>query len=518
MRQAWHIVEPARPFLDVWHLRVICEHLEAVTSGEIRKLLINIPPGHAKSLAVSVFWPCWEWTRCPERRWLYSSYALSLSVRDSIKCRRIIESPWYRERWDHVFRLRDDQNAKLKFENDKTGYRLSTSVGGAVTGERGDRVVVDDPHNMLDVESDVKRQDVLTWWDEAMSTRLNDYKTGAHVIVMQRLHAEDLAGHVLEQGGYEHLCLPTEYDPATTKTTAIGFRDPRMTEGELLCPALFGVEQNADAKTRLGPYGYAGQHGQSPSPRSGGMLPIGKMGIVDAVPANARRVRYWDKAGTAGGGAYSAGVKVARGDDGIYYIEDVVRGQWGAEARNAVMLQTAQTDDRTVSVWQEQEPGSGGKESAEATVRLLAGFDVHTERVTGEKVVRATPFAAQVQAGNVRLVRGEWNRAFLDEAKDFPASKYKDQIDAAAGAFNKLATGNQPYSWLINDPAFRAEVLGSDAGDGTPPPDRPAPDPLNPTHRVTPVATGLGGATPDDEEARLEKRRAALLATYITAD
>jgi len=439
MRQAWHIVEPARPFIDAWHLRAICAHLEAVTDGHIRKLLINIPPGHAKSLAVSVFWPCWEWTRHPERRWLYSSYALSLSVRDSVKCRRIIESPWYRARWGHVFRLRDDQNAKLKFENDQTGYRLSTSVGGAVTGERGDRVVVDDPHNMLEVESDVRRQEALTWWDEAMSTRLNDYHTGAHVIVMQRLHADDLAGHVLEQGGYEHLRLPTEYDPATTKTTGIGFCDPRTIEGELLCPALFGPEQNVDAKIRLGSYGYAGQHGQTPSPRTGGMIPIDRLTIVEVAPVGAQRVRYWDKAGTQGGGAYSAGVKIARGFDGVYYIEDVVRGQWAAEARNAIMRQTAQTDGVGVVVWQEQEPGSGGKESAEISVKLLAGYAIYTERVTGDKETRATPFAAQVQAGNVRLVTGDWVRAFLDEARDFPASKYKDQIDAAGGAFNKLA-------------------------------------------------------------------------------
>ncbi len=447
MRQAWPIVEPARPFIDAWHLRAICAHLEAVTDGHIRKLLINIPPGHAKSLAIAVFWPAWEWTRYPARRWLFSSYGLSLSVRDSVKCRRIIESPWYRARWGHVFALRDDQNAKLKFENDKTGYRLSTSVGGAVTGERGDRVVVDDPHNMLEVESDVRRQEALTWWDEAMSTRLNDYHTGAHIIVMQRLHADDLTGHVLAQGGYEHLCLPTEYDPATTKATGIGFHDPRTEDGELLCPALFGPDQNADAKVRLGPYGYAGQHGQRPSPRTGGMIPIDKLEIVDAAPVVAHRVRYWDKAGTQGGGAYTAGVLMARDHAGVYYIEDVARGQWGADARNAVMRQTAETDGVRAQVWVEQEPGSGGKESAEISVKLLAGFVVQIERVTGEKAVRATPFAAQAQAGNVRLVRGAWNRAFLDEARDFPASTYKDQIDAAGGAFNKLAlavAGRQP--------------------------------------------------------------------------
>src|ERR1017187_4132434 len=185
VRQAWPIVEPSTPFVPGWHIDAIIDHLGAVSYGHIRNLLINVPPRHMKSLLVSVLWPAWEWTRSPARRWLFSSYAATLSIRDSVKCRRLLESPWYKARWGHVFMLTGDQNAKMRFDNNRSGYRLSTSVGGAVTGEGGDRIVCDDPHNVADVTSDAIRKSAIDWWDIAMSTRVNDPKTSAMVIVMR---------------------------------------------------------------------------------------------------------------------------------------------------------------------------------------------------------------------------------------------------------------------------------------------------------------------------------------------
>src|SRR6266849_2240648 len=165
VRQAWLIIEPLTPFVPGWHIDAICDHLEAITRGELRNLLINVPPRHMKSLLVSVLWPAWEWIAHPERRWLYSSYASSLSIRDSVKCRRLIDSPWYRRLWGDRFRLTTDQNTKTRFDNDRSGYRIATSVGGAATGEGGDRLVCDDPHNVQDAESDSVRKATLDWWD-----------------------------------------------------------------------------------------------------------------------------------------------------------------------------------------------------------------------------------------------------------------------------------------------------------------------------------------------------------------
>ncbi len=269
---AWHVLEPKTQFIPGWHLDAIADHLNAVTNGHINNLLINVPPRHCKSLSVSVFWPVWEWIKFPERRWLFSAYASSLSIRDSLKCRRLIESPWFQKNWKDKFQLRGDQNEKARFDNDQGGYRIATSVGGAATGEGGDRVVVDDPHAAGERQSDALREAALTWWDETMSTRLNDPKTGARVIVMQRLHEKDLSGHVLEQGGYEHLCLPAEFDPGRpSKTIVRGYMwsDPRTCDGELLWPARLGKIEIAEAKLRLGPTGYAGQFQQRPVPAGG---------------------------------------------------------------------------------------------------------------------------------------------------------------------------------------------------------------------------------------------------------
>jgi len=267
---AFPILEPHTPFIPGPHLQAISEHLQAVTNGTIRNLLINIPPRHMKSLAVSVFWPVWEWITRPQTRWLYSSYALSLAIRDSVRCRRLIESDWFQSRWAANFTLTPDQNTKHRFDNDKSGSRLSVSVGGAATGEGGDRVVVDDPHSVTERESDASRTAVLDWWDQTMSTRLNDPKTGARVIVMQRVHEADLSAHVLAQGGYHHLCLPAEFEPSRRCTISVtNYQDKRTQEGDLLWPARFGPAEIADFKRRLGPSGYAGQFQQRPVPASG---------------------------------------------------------------------------------------------------------------------------------------------------------------------------------------------------------------------------------------------------------
>lgn len=443
VKQAWHVLEPGTPLVWGWYQDAICEHLEAVTRGEIADLLINMPPRCMKSLLVSVFWVVWTWLKAPETRWLCSSYAQSLSTRDSVKCRRLIESPWFQARWGRRFKLTGDQNQKTRFDNTKTGYRLATSVGGAATGEGGDFLITDDPISVADAGSDVVRRATNAWWDETMATRRNDINTSHRVIVMQRVHAEDLSGHVLAEGGYVHLSLPMEYE-GNRAPNAWGWRDPRTVEGETLDPLRFPPLAIAGLKRSMGSYAAAGQLQQRPAPRAGGMIQVDQIEIVDAAPATARRVRYWDKAGTEGGGDYSAGALVSETPDGIIYIEDIRRGQWSSDTRNRTMTQTAQLDGRRVVVWVEQEPGSGGKESAEISVKLLRGYDVHIERVTGAKATRAAPFAAQVEAGNVKMVRAPWNQDFLEEARDFPNGKHDDQVDAVGGAYAKLALEPPP--------------------------------------------------------------------------
>jgi predicted phage terminase large subunit-like protein len=282
VKQSWHVVEPGVPFMESWHIEEICEHLEAVSAGEIHRLLINIPPRHSKSTIVSVMWPAWEWITDPAQKFLCASYSGTLSTRDNLKTRRLLQSPWYQERWGHMFKFAGDQNAKQRFENDKTGYRLATSVGGTATGEGGSRLILDDPHGAQAAQSEAMRESDLEWFDMVWSTRLNNPKTDAMVTVMQRLHERDISGHILNDiKGWEHICIPAEWDGKHRKTI-LGAYDPRKVKGELICPDRFGDKEITMLKQLLGEYGTAGQLQQDPAPVSGGILKTKYFGLWSA--------------------------------------------------------------------------------------------------------------------------------------------------------------------------------------------------------------------------------------------
>lgn len=286
VKQSWHVVEPSVPFVPSWHIEEICEHLQAVSAGDIRRLLINIPPRHSKSTIASVMWPAWEWISEPEEKFLCASYSSVLSIRDNLKTRRLIQSPWYQQRWGTSFQLAGDQNAKQRFENDRTGYRIATSVGGTATGEGGSRLIIDDPHGAQDAQSDALRSSAIEWFDMVWSTRLNDPKRDAMVTIMQRLHQKDLSGHILEDiGGWEHVCIPAEWDGKKRKTV-LGPYDPRTVKGELICPDRFGPDELAKLKQALGVYGSSGQLQQDPTPAEGGIL---KTSCIKLWPSGERR-------------------------------------------------------------------------------------------------------------------------------------------------------------------------------------------------------------------------------------
>ena len=444
VQRAWPVLEPGQPLVMGWHVGAVCDHLEAVTDGRVRRLLINVPPGTMKSTLCNVFWPAWEWARGNESsRIISASHEVGLATRDTLKMRRLIQSDWYQELWPTE--LVGDQNQKQYYENASTGWRAACPVK-SMTGRRGDRVILDDPHSVEAALSEIERETTLREFKETLPTRLNNPDTSAIVVVMQRLHEEDISGEILNNDyGYTHLCLPMEYEATEAAKTpnAIGFVDPRTEEGELLFPERFPREVVEEYKKVMGAYAYAGQMQQRPAPRTDGFFEWDRISTVEpgAVPKLGKVIRYWDKAGTEGGGAYTAGVLMGKGADGCFYVMDSTRGQWAAPKRERVIRQIADTDGKKVRIWIEQEPGSGGKEAADATSAGLIGFTVKAERPTGDKAVRAEPYAVAVEAGLVKMVRGDWNDDFLGEHKTFPVGKYKDQIDAASGGFNKLASG-----------------------------------------------------------------------------
>ena len=254
IKQAWPVIEPANPYVHNWHIDFITRHLEAVTAGEITRLLINVPPGAMKSLIVNVFWPSWEWAQTPDKRYLCTSHSQNLAIRDSTKMRRLVTSEWYRARWGDIVELTGDQNAKTKFENTATGFREAVAFQ-SLTGVRADRVTIDDPHSVDSAMSDIQRQSTLETFLEAVPTRLTNPKQSAIVVIMQRLHTDDVSGIILEKNlGYEHIMLPMEFDPDRRCVTSLGFEDPRETEGELLFPARFPREVVERDKQVMGPW------------------------------------------------------------------------------------------------------------------------------------------------------------------------------------------------------------------------------------------------------------------------
>lgn len=278
VRHAWPIIEPETPFSPNWHVDAICQHLEWVATGDITRLAINIPPGHAKSLIVAVFWPAWMWTWRPGWRSIFGSYDQDLSTRDAVKSRLVLSSDWYRETFQPTWRFTIDQNVKSYYRNDRMGERMAVSVGGKSTGFRGNCVAVDDPLNVKNkVLSENELDSAIHWWDVAMSSRLNDPRSDARVIIMQRLHERDLTGHVLaRKAGYVHLMLPTEFDPRRRSVTVTKsgkrWQDPRTKPGELLFPERFPREVIDEAKRDLGTWQFAAQHQQTPLPATGGIF------------------------------------------------------------------------------------------------------------------------------------------------------------------------------------------------------------------------------------------------------
>jgi predicted phage terminase large subunit-like protein len=280
LENGWRYIDPA-PFTHGWPIEAVAEHLQAVVDGEIKRLIINIPPRCAKSSLTSVAFPAFTWaqkrrsdTSGPGVQFLHASYAQNLTLRDSTKCRRLIESPWYQSLWGDRFSLMADQNTKTRFDNDKGGSRLSTSVGSSLTGEGGNIIVIDDPNAAQEAFSEATIASTIEWWDGALSTRLNNAKTGAFVVIQQRLSEEDLTGHILSKdvGEWTHLCLPMRYEPERSFVTSIGWEDPRQEAGELLWPERFGEREVAILERQMGPWTAAGQLQQRPEPKGGGVI------------------------------------------------------------------------------------------------------------------------------------------------------------------------------------------------------------------------------------------------------
>jgi len=446
-KAAWPTIEPGVPYQSNFHIDAISDHLEAVVDGSIKRLIINVPPRHMKSLSTAVLLPAWSWGKDASKKFLYASYASSLSIRDSTKCRRLIDSPWYQAHFGDKFNLTDDQNQKQRFENDKTGYRIATSVGGALTGDGGDIICIDDPHNSIEADSSKVREGVLDWWDQAMQTRLNDPKTGAFIIIMQRLHEQDLTGHILaNQLGdeWDHLMLPARYEVGAPNPmkSSLGFTDPRTKEGELLWPDRIDEKTLSNLERSLGSYAAAGQLQQRPSPKGGGILKASWWVPWDGdLPEVEYVLQSWDTAFEAKESSSFS----ARTTWGVFRHKGamcaIVLECWYDKVSYPDLRKIAQ---QSYDDWEPDAVLIEKKASGQSLLQDLrmAGVPVVAYSPDRDKEARAHASSALLEDGRIYYPSDrKWAKDLIDICAAFPAHPNDDVVDTCTQAWLRLRKG-----------------------------------------------------------------------------
>lgn len=470
-------------FQSNWHIEYLCKELQKIAENvaaqksrstnkeRINDLIANVPPGSTKTTIVMIMFPAWCWTRWYWMEFICLSYSGTLSLESAEQSRDLVRSDRYKAVYPDI-RIKQDKDQKSNFQVLKSlgreagkvertrtgGSRFSTSVGGSLTGFHGHMILVDDPINPEQAVSAVQLESTNRWISNTLPTRKIHKKCSPMIMIMQRLHENDPTGNLLEKkkGRIKHICLPGEL-----KNYEKEVQPPELkkmySEGGLLDPVRMGQDVLDDLLAELGQYGYAGQIGQKPTPPAGGMFKVDRFAVIDRPPPFSdivQIVRYWDKAGTEAknnnkgkGPAWTVGVKMVKLSTNKYVVLDVVRGRWSSEEREATIRQVAEADGLDVIVGIEQEPGSGGKESAESTVKNLTGFHVIVQRPTGDKAYRADPFSVQVNWRNVMLLQGDWNQVYKEEHRFFPFSTFKDQVDASSGAFSLLNQVKMANVW-----------------------------------------------------------------------
>jgi predicted phage terminase large subunit-like protein len=442
VRLAWTQVEP-NALVWNWHMDAMCEALEAVTRGEIRKLLINVPPGMSKSLIVSTFWPAWDWIQNPTRRFIFASYAQDISNKNAALHRDLVLSDWFQERWGETVAI-GGENAKRvrEFHNDQKGWRFSTSVGGQVTGRHGDVLCFDDlvkaqdaeGRNIVDPAAIEKAND---FWFKTMHTRRADPPNTIHVGIMQRLHHEDAAAKCIAKGGYVHLNLPMEFREATRCSIEIGDRtiqDPRTEEGELLNPARFPLEVVAEDRTVMGAATFEAQMNQNPTPPEGAIFQVSNLQVWLTLPKGIREIITVDCSFKDTKGSDLVAIQAWGVKNPNYYLIDQILGRFNVMKTMEMIGEMKDRRPRSTGVYVEDKAnGSAVMQILGDTIPGLIAWNPGT----ASKVSRAEAVAPLVESENVYTPDPEsvgWVQPYKTALGRFPLIKHDDEIDASTMA------------------------------------------------------------------------------------
>jgi predicted phage terminase large subunit-like protein len=459
---AWHVIEPVNhPFIGGWHIDAICEHLEAVSKGEIRNLVINIPPRCTKSLSVSVMWPAWEWGphNNPSLRFLTASYAEKLSVRDAVRSRRVIQDGWYQSKWGDRFHMVSDQNAKTRFDNNKGGYRVSTSVTGVGTGEGGDILICDDPNNVQDVESEAAREEVNTWWSESVSTRGNTQKS-SKVVIQQRCHPNDLTGHIMATNAedYEFLILPAEYEGRNRERSTTGWHDPRIKVGELLCPARFPEKEVKRIKRELKDKAPA-QLQQRPAPIGGTVFKEEDFKVYQRQPRLDDFIflcHSWDMAfkNTSGSSFVSGQVWGLTAKRERYWLDELHKRLTFTETCKAVQELADRWPQVVIIFIEDKANGTAVIDTVKDRISGVRGVNPY-----GSKLDRALAISPDIDDGLVYIPDkrlAPWIEEAMEEIAQFPRGLYTDRVDTMSQALFEMTKWERKRSNLVELPLIRS--------------------------------------------------------------
>ena len=430
IKRSWEVLEPTTPLKWNWHHELMCEYLTATTTGQIKRLIINVPPRSAKSTIGTICFPSWIWTREPDTRFLCGSYAESLARKHSIMRRDLIVSQWYQNHWGNTFQLRDDQNTKSDYMNSKSGIMRSASMLGSVTGEGGSYILIDDPQNPKQAFSDADREASLNAFDQAWSTRLNDKKTGRIIVIMQRLHQNDLTGHLLaKNAGYEHLCLPAEAEEHERRVFPVSGRVVEREAGELLHQSREGAYEIAQLKTDLGSHSFAGQYQQRPSALEGSIIKRSWLKFYKQLPKMTEKIQSWDLTFKDGQQSDFVVGQVWGSVGSDKYLIDQTRARMDFPTTiQAIRQLTYKHPDTYTKVIEDKANGS----AAIATLtRELSGIVPFNPKTSKEARLQAV--SPDFEAGNIYLPDpsiAPWVKDFIEELCSFPNAGHDDQVDA----------------------------------------------------------------------------------------
>lgn len=459
IKRAWGVVEAGAQYVHGWHIDAVCEHLTAVTEGQITRLVINIPPGCMKSLLTCVFWPAWEWAvkGLGHYRYISTSHKETLALRDNLKMRRLVLSEWYQKEYPQI-KLLKDQNAKGKFENSLLGFREACAAN-SLTGSRGDRLIIDDALSVEDARSKTILESREGWVCETVPTRLINPQKSAIVMIMQRLAENDTSGVVLSRNlGYEHLMLPMEFEKSRKCTTFIGFSDPRTEEGELLFPERFTKEVVEDYKISLGTYGTAGQLQQRPVPRGGGIIknewwryfkPEYDVNHRVIRPAFDYLIQSWDTAFKEGqDNDFSVRQNWGVNNEGAFLVS-ISWYKLGFPDLLREMIKDANEYNPNQIIIEDCASGQSLIQALKRETRL----PIYPYKTMGnDKESRVHSISPFIENGRVFLPESaNWLKRFCDEVETFPKAAHDDAVDSMSQALNYIFLMNRTgYSRNIN--------------------------------------------------------------------